>query len=364
MRPLAFDRRGSGILMISQSFPVNIELTRFLEALKVTATSPLALIAYLALLVAWVYVLTANRRLKIIARSLKDIPEADRLKILIQEYRTTPRVGLTAEQWIRSRKHQFFFLGVIATLVGAVVIILAAMSRPVKATGEMLELKRHVEKTAELDAGIEYLNVVLGFRGPVRADAVKDCGILVRLTKVVGVRHSILEVLADATKSENDRGDATWGFSFEALSIVADYQTRKGATCYMPIAWESSLPELPLPLSVGASPAVPFSKIRDLNDCYLQVFLPIDLAEAVQRIDLVANSSTGFKRRFQVFSRVVSKDEWIQVDIDVMTVSGKRVQRKMWTPTEGRGPWTVDSQESGWQERSSSVSDVFRVLYH
>ena len=55
---------GSGILVISKSFPVNIELPGFLEALKVTATSPVALIGDLALLAALVNIVTANRKLR------------------------------------------------------------------------------------------------------------------------------------------------------------------------------------------------------------------------------------------------------------------------------------------------------------
>jgi hypothetical protein len=106
-----------------------MEVQIFLDNLKIVASSPYALVGYLTLVVAWVYVVTANRRLTIIGKLLLQLPRKDRLEILKKEYNTIPRAGLSAEQWIKSRKHLFLFFGFIALLLLCSVLFLAALSR-------------------------------------------------------------------------------------------------------------------------------------------------------------------------------------------------------------------------------------------
>jgi hypothetical protein len=100
----------------------------FLDNLKIVASSPYALVGYLALVAAWVYIVTENRRLTTVEKMLPELPKKDRIEILKKEYNTTPRAGLTAEQWIRSRKHRFLFLGFVAVLVMCTVLFLAAFA--------------------------------------------------------------------------------------------------------------------------------------------------------------------------------------------------------------------------------------------
>jgi hypothetical protein len=104
-------------------------LQRFLYSLKIVASSPYALVGYLALVAAWVYIVSASRRLTTIEKLLPQLPKKDRVEILKKEYNTTPRSGLSAEQWIRSRKHSFFFIGFVALLVVCAVMFLAALAR-------------------------------------------------------------------------------------------------------------------------------------------------------------------------------------------------------------------------------------------
>jgi hypothetical protein len=108
-----------------------MDIQKFLGALKTAGTNPIALVGYLVVVAAWVYVKTTDGRLKFIAKTIKDLPETDRLEILKKEYNTTPRKGLSAEEWIKSRKQLLLFFGFITTVLAIVVIGLAAISRSV-----------------------------------------------------------------------------------------------------------------------------------------------------------------------------------------------------------------------------------------
>lgn len=98
-------------------------IPNFLQHLKDTASSPFAFVAYVCVVAAWVYVIVARHRLKTIAQILKDVPEDRRAEILLREYNTTPRAGLSAEQWIRSRKQTLFFISFLATLIALIAIV-------------------------------------------------------------------------------------------------------------------------------------------------------------------------------------------------------------------------------------------------
>lgn len=115
-----------------------VEIQKFLEALKVVATSPMALVGYLVVAAAWVYVTTTSGRLKQITKAIKDLPERDRLVILKKEYNTTPRNGLSAEEWIRARKQLLWFFAFVTTILALVVLVLTAILRPIASTPETI----------------------------------------------------------------------------------------------------------------------------------------------------------------------------------------------------------------------------------
>jgi len=101
--------------------------SEFFSSLKTAATSPLALIAYLCLVAAWAYIANKGLRLKAISKMIMAVPEQDRAALIAKEYNTTPRKGLSAEQWIQSRKHLLSFLAFIALVVAAAVVAVTAM---------------------------------------------------------------------------------------------------------------------------------------------------------------------------------------------------------------------------------------------
>lgn len=86
-----------------------MDVKAFLDNLGMVAKSPYALLAYIGVIIAWVYVVTAQARLNKIAKVITSLPEKDRAALLAKEYSTFPRSGLAAKDWIRSRIHYLIF---------------------------------------------------------------------------------------------------------------------------------------------------------------------------------------------------------------------------------------------------------------
>lgn len=102
----------------------------FFSGIKSAATSPYALIAYICALAAWVWITIAQYRLKRISAIIAKVPEKERAALLAREYSTSPRTGLSAEQWIRSRKHLLLAYAVFALIVAAGVVAVTAILTP------------------------------------------------------------------------------------------------------------------------------------------------------------------------------------------------------------------------------------------
>ena len=101
----------------------------FLEALPAASSSPFAFLAYLFVVVVFAYVTVAQYRLKRIASIIKDVPEADRAKLLAKEYNTLPAHGLSAEQWIKSRRQMLWFWSFAAVLGAFLVLAVVALQK-------------------------------------------------------------------------------------------------------------------------------------------------------------------------------------------------------------------------------------------
>lgn len=99
----------------------------FFDALPAAAASPLALLAYLAALVAAVILLTRYRRIQ----ALASLPAKDRAEALKRETRYgSLGVGLTGEQWTRHERSQSILIMGL-TLLGVILIVtIVAMTHP------------------------------------------------------------------------------------------------------------------------------------------------------------------------------------------------------------------------------------------
>jgi hypothetical protein len=122
----------------------------FLKNLPAAATSPYAFVAYLGVVAAWTYITVSQRRLK----AIESLPPAQRAARLKDEYKVLPRSGLSAEQWIRSRRHTLLFWGFVIVMVAVVTLGTVAM---VITPGE----SRASEPVAEMPRSMGKLEVMV-----------------------------------------------------------------------------------------------------------------------------------------------------------------------------------------------------------
>jgi len=94
-----------------------------IDGLKVAALSPFAFIGYVAVVAAWAYVVSARNQLRHFAEDLKQLPETDRWKAVQKRYNVFPKEGLTAEDYLRSRRQSLLFLAFLSMVVAAVVVV-------------------------------------------------------------------------------------------------------------------------------------------------------------------------------------------------------------------------------------------------
>jgi hypothetical protein len=107
-----------------------VEIRDFLVNLKDVGSSPYAFAAYIAVVAAWVYTSIARHRLGKIGQLLKDLPREDRTRVILKEYSTLPRSGLSAEQWIKSRQHLLLFLAFLSLMLCLTIIVVIALGSP------------------------------------------------------------------------------------------------------------------------------------------------------------------------------------------------------------------------------------------
>jgi hypothetical protein len=100
-----------------------------IEGLKAAALSPYAFIGYVAVVAAWAYVVSARNQLRHFADDLRQLPEADRWSAVQKRYNVFPREGLTAEDYLRSRRQSLLFLAFLSIVIAVVAVVTVAMTQ-------------------------------------------------------------------------------------------------------------------------------------------------------------------------------------------------------------------------------------------
>lgn len=110
-------------------------MSEFLRQLHVVALSPLAFVAYIALIVAWLVLGSRVIRNRNLLKSLKDLPEKERTEALRNEMGVVLPKDISAGQWLRSRVYFYYFLAFITICFG-VVIVIAIVYNPASSKAE------------------------------------------------------------------------------------------------------------------------------------------------------------------------------------------------------------------------------------
>ena len=119
-------------------------ILNFLNRIGDIAASPYAFLAYISVIAAWVYTTVAQYKLNKIADIIKDIPEEKRAEVIARDYGPIPQ-DMSAEIWIKSKKHTLLFLSFLATLVViSVFIILVLTSKSDNVNGRINETQEYI----------------------------------------------------------------------------------------------------------------------------------------------------------------------------------------------------------------------------
>jgi tetratricopeptide (TPR) repeat protein len=94
-----------------------------LKGLQEAGKNPFSFVAYVLIIVSWTASLLYSKKLNIISKSLKDIPENQRLSALKLEYNIRPKGGLTSFQFLEYEKRKYFLIAFILTLVAVIIFI-------------------------------------------------------------------------------------------------------------------------------------------------------------------------------------------------------------------------------------------------
>ena len=107
-----------------------MEFQSLLSALPDAVTSPYALIAYVLLVVANTVIAWKVKRNKNLLASIEKFPPEQRRDILVTEMGEPLPPNISAEQWLKHRTRQYYFLGFITVLVCGTVIFAIAYLNP------------------------------------------------------------------------------------------------------------------------------------------------------------------------------------------------------------------------------------------
>jgi hypothetical protein len=102
-------------------------ISAFLSAVPSAAASPLAMIAYLATVAAWIVIAYRVKRFTVLMENIEKLPEVDRIKAIKAEFRNAkipPR--LTAKDYLRQQKQAYILYAFLALC--AVIIVVFGMT--------------------------------------------------------------------------------------------------------------------------------------------------------------------------------------------------------------------------------------------
>ena len=116
-----------------------------LQTLPSIATNPLAFVGYALTLAAWVYTYNRSRNLRILMKKIVLIPEQDRKSTVVATLGEPLPDSITAEQWIYSKKQQYFITAFIVTLAVVVIITAIALYRGAQISAAQADAEARIE---------------------------------------------------------------------------------------------------------------------------------------------------------------------------------------------------------------------------
>ncbi|MEM7622623.1 MAG: hypothetical protein AAF235_05410, partial [Planctomycetota bacterium] len=105
-----------------------------LDAIPSAASHPLALVAYVTVVGAWVFVIVRHGRLRTLTKMLDKLPEHERAALVQRELSVQPRAGLSAADWLAQRKRDQLLVGFVVSCIAVVLLASLIVFRSVAPT--------------------------------------------------------------------------------------------------------------------------------------------------------------------------------------------------------------------------------------
>jgi hypothetical protein len=83
-------------------------------------------VGYIVTIAAWVWEIHRNKRLKLVLKHLDQIPESQRVKFIRDTIDVDVPKTISAEQWLRGKKHQYFLLALVISALTVLAIFAIA----------------------------------------------------------------------------------------------------------------------------------------------------------------------------------------------------------------------------------------------
>jgi hypothetical protein len=137
-------------------------ITQALKALPSVASSPLALVAYIVAVGAWLLIALRVQRHKGLLTNLEKLPSRDRLAALKDEMGVTPlKEGLTAEQYLKSRIHLYYILAFGILCLTVVILFVVASVRSEVLSSRTVKIFGKVYQAGDRRIGVKNARVYL-----------------------------------------------------------------------------------------------------------------------------------------------------------------------------------------------------------
>jgi hypothetical protein len=262
---------------------------------------------------------------------------------------------------------------ILSVLLGLIVRESTHLILPSAEKKEMVRSRdailNQISVTEEIASEIKNLNVILVFYHPLDLETLRGRKLLISLSNDYMNRDRYTEVLGEVTHVGYAPNEAAIGMILFSKSFTENLHKEVRGLGYSTVAWHRSISELPLPIAIGPQGVKPFNHVRDLDGFHVQVFLPLDIARSVERIDITVNSSFGLGRSLRLFSMKVIPADWIETDYDVGSRFWRRGSQKTEKVCSLRDAktsfrWSISATNAVWQTQNLTVWEGFRIPFY
>ena len=218
--------------------------------------------------------------------------------------------------WQHMPKQGFVLSNLMSAVFGLILSLIWSYSTT---SEESTQIKNAVESIIDnqinrslLSNEIDNLTLVLDLNDSLAPDDYFNDGILIRMSNPVN--RFGLETLTTILESGNSQ-QSHWFFQGQS-SVYKDgkvyVERQNGAGSY-----NHNAKSIPINISLENSKIKPFTKIIELDEYELEIFLPKSMASKVNQIRLLANSGYQYRRHILIMSHNVNETSWVDTDYEL-----------------------------------------------